>query len=95
MSEAPFTEEMLQVLYHAVSAPDGVAVSELRAFVGEFTNRPIAKVDLQAYREGRKPWKKLRDEIVPVERVLSAISGRRARSLSTRRSATGCLSDRR
>ena len=72
MTEPPFTEEMLQMLYHAVSAPDGVAVSELRALVGEFTSRPIAKVDLQAYREGRNPWKKLRDEVVPVEHFLSA-----------------------
>ncbi|MBR0649229.1 hypothetical protein GXW78_06115 [Roseomonas terrae] len=31
----------------------------------------ISAPDLQAYREGRAPWKKLKDEIVPVEHFLS------------------------
>lgn len=72
MSDPPFTQETLQMLYHAVSAPGGVTVAELHALVGEFSSRPIAEVDLRAYREGRKPWKKLRDEVVPVEHFLSA-----------------------
>ena len=72
MDELPFTNQSLTNLYAAVSAPDGVTVTKLRSLVGEFTSRPIAKTDLQAYREGRKPWKKLHDEIVPVEHFLSA-----------------------
>ena len=55
-----------------MSAPSGVTVAELRSLVGAFSTRPIAPADIQAYREGRKPWKKLHDEVVPVEHFLSA-----------------------
>jgi hypothetical protein len=68
----PFTQESLQALYYAISANDGVSVAELRELLGEFSDRPIAKADLHAYREGRKPWKKLRDEVVPVQHFLSS-----------------------
>lgn len=71
MSEQePFTAVSLAQLYAAVSADGGVTVAELSALVHAFTTRPIGSVDIQAYREGRKPWKKLRDEVVPVEYLL-------------------------
>lgn len=68
----PFTQDSLQALYEAVSARGGVSVAELRQLLAEFGGRPVEKADLQAYREGRKPWKKLRDEILPVGHFLSA-----------------------
>jgi hypothetical protein len=71
LPEASYTTQSLSAFYQAVSASDGVAVSEFRLLVSWFARRPISKADLQAYREGRKPWKKLRDEIVPVEKFLT------------------------
>lgn len=67
-----FDEMRLHSLYDAVSTPEGVRLSELRDVLSAFETLDIAEHDLQAYREGRKPWKKLRDEIVPTERFLSA-----------------------
>jgi len=71
-ADSPFTTATLEALYAAISSPDGVTIAELRALVGCFTTRPVADADLQAYREGRKPWKRLREEVVPVEHFLSA-----------------------
>jgi hypothetical protein len=70
--QQPFTTQSLECLYARVSAPEGVTVGELRAMVEDFGSRPRAQGDVQAYREGRQPWKKLRDEIVPVEQFLSS-----------------------
>lgn len=67
-----FNESALFELYDAVSAESGVSLIELRGMLDDFSNRSRSSDDVQAYREGRKPWKKLRDEIVPVERFLSA-----------------------
>ncbi|RWO28626.1 MAG: hypothetical protein EOS10_24635 [Mesorhizobium sp.] len=70
--EEPFTTEALNDLYAELSAAGGVSVTDLRSHVAAFSSRPISKADLQGYREGKKPWKKLRDEVVPVEQFLSA-----------------------
>lgn len=70
-SEEPFTTETLNHLYAELSAAGGVSVTDLRAHIAAFSSRPISKADLQGYREGKKPWKKLRDEVVPVEHFLS------------------------
>jgi len=72
VSQEPFTIETLKQLYAELSSADGVSVAELRAHIAAFSCRPISTADLQGYREGKKPWKKLRDEVVPVERFLSA-----------------------
>jgi hypothetical protein len=69
---SPFDAEALERLYAAISSPDGVTGAELRSHVSAFSTRPIGREGIQAYREGRKPWKKLRDEVVPVEHFLSA-----------------------
>ncbi|MBB3473552.1 hypothetical protein [Sphingomonas sp. BK345] len=68
--QEPFTAGSLAELYAAVSAEGGVTIDELSTLVDAFSTRPIASADIQAYREGRKPWKKLRDEVVPVEHLL-------------------------
>lgn len=68
----PFTAATLQALYADISAEGGVTVATLRERLTAFSTLPIADADLQAFREGKKPWKKLRDEVVPVEHFLSA-----------------------
>lgn len=68
----PFTAATLKALYAEISADGGVTVATLRERVSAFSTLPIAETDIQAFREGKKPWKKLRDEVVPVEHFLSA-----------------------
>jgi hypothetical protein len=68
----PFTRASLQKVYDRIAADGGVSIAELRALLHDFSSRPIADADVQAYREGRKPWKKLHDEVVPVEHFVSA-----------------------
>lgn len=68
----PFTGETLDQLYAEVSGPQGVTVARLGALIDAFGTRDRTLEDTQSYREGRKPWKKLRDEIVPVEHFLSS-----------------------
>lgn len=67
-----FTQASLQRIYDRISADKGVTIAELRALVNDFSSRPIAHADVQAYREGRNPWKKLHDEVVPVLHFISA-----------------------
>ena len=47
-----------------------MTVAELSHHLATFSSLPIAKADLQAYREGRGIWKKLHDEVVPVGHFL-------------------------
>ena len=56
-----FNESALFELYDAVSAEGGVSLIELREMLDDFSNRPRSSEDVPAYREGRKPWKKLHD----------------------------------
>lgn len=62
----PFDTAALQALEAALSAPDGVDIEELLATLEEHFARPRSSADVQAFREARKPWKKLADEVVPV-----------------------------
>ena len=68
----PFAQQALRALYDAVSGNDGVTIEELRALLDDFRARPMAEADVQAFREGKRPWKKLRDEVLPVEQFLVA-----------------------
>ncbi|MEL7688734.1 hypothetical protein AAG596_14335 [Citromicrobium bathyomarinum] len=68
----PFTEETLDQLYAEVSDPEGITLARLEALIDAFGTRDRAPMDTQSYREGRKPWKKLRDEIVPVQHFLAS-----------------------
>ncbi|TGX49177.1 hypothetical protein E5A73_20290 [Sphingomonas gei] len=67
-----FTAATLEALYAEISAEGGVTVATLRERLTAFSTLPIADADLQAFREGKKPWKKLCDEVVPVEHFLDA-----------------------
>jgi hypothetical protein len=62
----PFTGESLAAFYATISAPDGVSVTELKSMLADFTERPRSRADTRFYREGGKPWKKLKEEVVPV-----------------------------
>lgn len=59
-------------LYDAISESDGVALEVLEALIAEMSESEMSIADLNAYRQGRKPWKKLRDEVVPVSHLLRA-----------------------
>ncbi|MGF9565131.1 hypothetical protein AAIH70_16585 [Neorhizobium sp. BT27B] len=61
-------------LYDAVSEPDGVALDVLEALIAEMSESEVSITDLDACRQGRKPWKKLRDEVVPVSHLMRAES---------------------
>jgi hypothetical protein len=77
-SPIPFDAAALKTLEAALSSPDGMDIREFLATFDEHFERPRAKADVQAYREGRKPWKKLADEVAPVAAYLrqAKITGR-------------------
>jgi hypothetical protein len=73
-----FDATALQALEAALSAPEGMEITEFLATLDEHARRDRAPADVQAYREGRKPWKKLADEVAPVAAFLrhAKIAGR-------------------
>jgi hypothetical protein len=74
----PFDTAALQKLEEKLSAPNGVDITELLSMLDEHFARLRSVADVQAYREGRKPWKKLADEVMPVATFLwhADITGR-------------------
>ena len=74
----PFDAAALQKLEAKLSAPNGVDIAELLSMLEEHFARPRSVADVQAYREGQKPWKKLADEVMPVATYLrhANITGR-------------------
>ncbi|NEX91189.1 hypothetical protein [Caulobacter sp. 17J65-9] len=66
----PFDTAALQSLEAILSAPQGIDIGEFLATLDEHFARQRSLIDVQAYREGRKPWKKLADEVVPVAAFL-------------------------
>ncbi len=67
---AGFDATALASLYADVSRPQGVDLDELAARLDRLFTLDRSGTDLQAYREGRKPWKRLREEVVPVTALL-------------------------
>lgn len=65
-----FDAAALQTLEAMLSAPDGADIVAFLAALDEHFTRQRAAIDIQAFREGRKPWKKLADEVVPVAAFL-------------------------
>ena len=62
--------EKLEGFYKEISDPKGI---ELAAFQSKLTSvfeSERSGSDIDDYRLGKKPWKKLRDEVVPVSRYL-------------------------
>lgn len=75
---AAFDVAALHALEAKLSAPDGIEIGELLATLDELFASPRDPADIQAFREARKPWKKLADEVVPVAAFLrqTGASGR-------------------
>ena len=69
-SEPVFDLAALQALEAVLSASEGVDIGEFLATFDEHLARDRSSADVQAYREGRKPWKKLADEVAPVAAFL-------------------------
>lgn len=67
---AGFDLAALEALNATLSRADGIDISELLALIEEHFRRSRSRADLRAFREGRKPWKKLADEVVPVAAFL-------------------------
>ncbi len=66
----PFDTATLCEFYRRISAKDGVSVADLRSELDALFQRPRLESDINAYRLGRAPWKKLSDEISPIDRFL-------------------------
>lgn len=62
----PYDVTALANLYSLLKADHGVTAFELRALVGEMSAGQMSVADVNAYRQGRRPWKRLHDEVVPV-----------------------------
>ena len=66
-----FNIRVLEDFYAWVSADDGVDVLDLQSKLKELFQRDRSTEDIHAYRLGKRPWKKLSDEIVPVSQFLA------------------------
>lgn len=65
-----FDSAALETLNKRLSHPDGLTVEALNAVLDDYFQRERSLQDVQAYREGSRPWKKLADEVVPVAEYL-------------------------
>lgn len=65
-----FDIEKLNEFYTALSAADGMSISDSQDRLATLFAKERSKDDLNDYRLGRGSWKKLRDEIVPVSHFL-------------------------
>lgn len=66
----PFDTAALKALEAALSSAEGMDIGAFLATLDEHFARPRSKADIQAFREGKKPWKKLADEVMPVAAYL-------------------------
>lgn len=73
-----FDPEALATLQELVSADNGVPISELRTLLSAHFEDDRSDRDIDDYRLGRRYWKKLRDEIVPISDflTLTGVEGR-------------------
>lgn len=65
-----FDVKMLGEFYTDLSAPDGMGITEFQNGLETLFAEDRSNDDLNNYRLGKGPWKKLRDEITPVSRFL-------------------------
>lgn len=70
MTEARFDVAAVKALYARISEPDGLDLAEFRTLLADLFARARSPADLEAFREGRGPWKKLADEVAPVAAFL-------------------------
>lgn len=67
-----FDEIALKSFYNHISEANGVPVEQVCAELDELFERPRSKTDIDNFRMGKNPWKKLSDEICPLLRFLIA-----------------------
>lgn len=65
-----FDSNALYKFYDDLSAPDGMSVTDFHNRLATLFEENRSSNDVNDYRLGKKPWKKLRDEITPVSRFL-------------------------
>jgi hypothetical protein len=65
-----FDVKTLKEFYEYVSAPEGIRVTDFQNRLSLLFADQRTTIDIDDYRLGKKPWKKLRDEITPVARFL-------------------------
>lgn len=72
-----FDAAALDALNARLSDARGVDVEDLRVLLDDHFEQERLPRDVQAYREGNRPWKKLVDEVVPVAEFLirSGVTG--------------------
>ncbi|CAN7352474.1 hypothetical protein [Rhizobium sp. LjRoot258] len=59
-------------LYEEVSHPDGVSPQRLREMTSLLVEGTISGENLDRFRRGARPWKRLKEEILPVRDLISA-----------------------
>ncbi|MBU6953420.1 hypothetical protein [Hahella sp. HN01] len=65
-----FDSNKLKSLYDELSSQSGMRVIEFQISLESLFGQIRSIQDIYDYRLGRKPWKKLRDEVMPVSRFL-------------------------
>lgn len=65
-----FNVEKLNIFYEESSAPNGMSLADFHNRQAMLFEEDRLTDDLNNYRLGKNPWKKLRDEITPVSRFL-------------------------
>jgi hypothetical protein len=63
--------EALKKFYYDLSTPDGMSVTDFHSRLSTLFAKDRSFNDKNEYRLGKKPWKKLSDEITPVSRFLN------------------------
>jgi hypothetical protein len=66
-----FDEEALNDFYEKISAPEGMNIDTFKNTLASLFESDRITHEIENYRLGRSPWKKLRDEISPVSSFLS------------------------
>lgn len=84
-----YDEDALEGLYARLKVETGVTVRELLQLVEKMSSLELSQADLNAYRQGRRPWKRLREEVVPVMHFLDKRYPPEARVRFPLDSATG------
>lgn len=69
-----FDSVSLLEFYDAISREAGVDIGWFQSELNRLFRNPRSQTDIQLYREARKPWKKLADEVVPVSSYLQAVN---------------------
>lgn len=65
-----FDIEALDIFYKDLSVPNGMTMKDFHLRLASLFAEERSPQDIEDYRLGKNPWKKLRDEVTPVSRFL-------------------------